>query len=345
MRSFHIGLKGPSLVFMAAVMALALFVPAVSQASSHVRPSGITEGEASQIIAWYDESGTDPQNGHSFFQITVGAASSGVNIHVQIYAQSANDPDGDCREVNFNDSLTPGDTVLYALGGVAANSGGAVPIGVGGTRGFIVVTPVDKLTIPRRAIAFNHMFGTMRITGADDMASDEVAHRVNAMGRPAVDFATGELLPDGTILDGVTTGFALLQPELLSFNYGGLGSGDFASIVSIAFADNYSDSGGEYRAVPSTATWNPFIFNEFEGASSCRQHTNSCFVSLGLSSRFDSVADPGGALLCPGGGSSVGWVKIAVSGLTGLDNALGVTGFVVFDGSFSLAGASWMVGR
>ena len=329
-----------------AILAIPFAQPKLSLAADHIRPTGITNGEASQLIVWYDETESSPQFGRSFFQVTNGSGANAVNIHVQVFAQNSN---GGCREFDFNDTLTRNDTVLYVFNSIVSNSTGGVPIGLSGSRGFIVVTPVQSVGIPRRAIAHNHMFGTIGITGGDTASSEDVAHRINAMGRVAVDFSTGELLPSGFLLDGVMSGYRVLHPDFLFFNYSANGSGDFASIVSIAFSDNYSDSSGEYRAEPATATWNPFIFNAAEGASSCQQHVNSCFVSLGLNSTVESAADPFGSdpsrLLCPSGGSSVGWVKIAVSGLNDLDNNLGVAGFVVFDGGISTAGASWMMGE
>ena len=106
-------------------------------------------------------------------------------------------------------------------------------------------------------------------------------------------------------------------------------------MVSIAFSDNYSDPNGEYRAVSATAVWDPLMYDQFENATSCQQHINTCFVTVGLNEDWESVidftdSDYGNPRLCPavsldnGLENDTGWVHIAVSGLSGLNNNIGL---------------------
>ena len=171
------------------------------------------------------------------------------------------------------------------------------------------------------------------------------------MGRQAVDFATGALTTPGIVLDGITNGLRLLQPSELHFNFSTDLAGsppNFSEITSITFTDVYSDPSGEYRASPSTVVWDPFIFDEFEVGSSCQQHTNTCFVTHGVNDETTSATFPldSDFLLCPASDVQIGWVRMAVSGLSGLANNVGVTAFVQFGGFIgSGAGASWMIAK
>ena len=108
--------------------------------------------------------------------------------------------------------------------------------------------------------------------------------------------------------------------------------------MSIAFSDTYSDPSGEYRAVPASATWDPLHFDQFEQATSCQQHVLACYQNIGLDEDWASELDDNGGdsdygdpLLCPGketpGFDDTGWVNIAVSGFSGLDNNIGGVGF------------------
>lgn len=342
---------------------LLLAMPGLAAAAGHIAPTGVTSREASQLVVWYDEGIDDGLESLSLFQVTNGSSDTGVNIHVQIFADDSDDPaNGLCREHDFNDTLTPSDTIVYVIGeldnpydGAPATRGGnnahaAIPIDVDNTRGFIVVTAVDTVTLPRLAISHNHLFGSIFII--ED--GDGRAMSFNAMGRQAVDFATGALLGDGIILDGVTTGLQLIQPAFLSFAFNdreigdGIFSSDQASVNSIAITDNYADPNGEYRAEPATAVWDPLMFDQLENGVSCQQHINACFVSLGLNDDWEAVIDRNTSYpeieLCPAVDSDGeefdgGWAKIAVSGISGLDSHFGIFGL----NRASRALASWMV--
>ena len=208
-----------------------------------------------------------------------------------------------------------------------------VAIDVNVTKGFVVITPVNN-PADRKAIAFQHLFGTTDIREFID--PNDSGFRINAMGRDAVSFSTGNVLPDGTVLDGVTNGYVLLQPEILKFNFFNI---DEADVISIAFRDNYEGVFG-YVAEPGDAVWTPLIFDEEENPISCSPVVQNCFFDIGINDFILQANNLlGDKVLCPGNSNANGWVKIAVSGLEGLENELGLIGLVEI-GEF--AGAIWM---
>ena len=354
--------------FVADLAITVLMMPALSLAAGHIAPTGETEGHASQLIAWYDESSISTTAlasvDASFFQVTNASTDTSVNIHVQIFADAADDATDLCREHDFNDTLTPTDTVVYVIGDLDSpilgppptagdNLHNPIAIDVDGTRGFIVVTAVDSVTLPRQAISHNYLFGSMVIFEVSIDVPAPYAHSTASMGRVAVDIATGAPAADGVVLDGVTNGLRLLQPSFLMFGFNDSTFDEVTSdVISIAFSDTYSDPNGEYRAEPATAVWDPFMFDQFENGTSCQQHVQTCFVSVAINDDWETDmnnnsgdSDFDEPRLCPSvsptGHFDSGWVKIAVSGISPLGNNLGVLGL----DNGNLAGASWMVGE
>ena len=208
-----------------------LFLLTTSSNSQIIKPTGTSTEASSQLIYFYDEvdNGDTIRNFELYTQVTNTNDTQGVWIHVQIFRSfdpADNDDSSDvviCDERNFVDFLTPNDTHIYALnianfvkniGETGATPGELTTIDVGEnilTKGFLIITPVvseSDLT----AISFQHMVGS--IFGASGSELME-----NAMGRDAVDFTTGEIVSDNTPLDGNTSGFVLLQPSELLFDF------------------------------------------------------------------------------------------------------------------------------
>ncbi len=337
----------------AAFLAGLLYVPSVSHASNHIRPTGKTTEQSSQLVFWYDEddtgSGALSPNRDTLIQVTNASVDTPVWVHVQIFASSNTSP-GDpttaviCSETNFNDFYTPLDTHIFTMDNVVRNDPldpGNEVVDLQNTKGFIVITPIDGPGT-RNAISHQHMFGY-------SFVSDGLifGYMVSSMGRDAVSFTTGAVVADGTVLDGVANGYVLLQPDILKFTYSGFGGdfNDFADLVSIAFKDNYEGVFG-YVAEPADATWTPLIFDEDENPISCSTVTQNCFFDIGLNddgSGFGFLQANvllGDQLLCPGNGNIIGWTKIAVGGLEGLENELGLLGTTYSDEGYS--GAVWM---
>ena len=238
-----------------------------------------------------------------------------------------------------------------------AASGSTTSIGEVDSQGFIIITPVvseSDLT----AISFQHLIGIS--------SDDQEDFILDAMGRDAVDFATGEILADGTPLDGTTGGFVVLQPEELLFNFVSdvdEGAND-AGIIGIAFEDSYGPAGLlGYQVLQADVTWTPFIFDFRENPTSCGIRPVNCFISVGLNETLIQDQNvlspiPGGGedLLCAGtetpeydtdGATNFseqdqfGWTRIFVSGLSDFENHIGL----IQDMGAGINGADYMVVR
>jgi len=341
-------------------LSMLILLPGWSQAQI-VRATGSTTEASSQLVYYYDQAGGES----TVIQVTNTNDTTAVWVHVQLFRSY--DPDNNassgstadpvfCEERDFIDFLTPNDTHVYDLGddsfdknvGETENDPGESTsiVDTSGTKGFVIITPVVSES-DLSAIAFEHMVGASNDDSAD--------FRMNAMGRNAVDFATGHPLSDGTVLDGVTGGFVLLQPLELLFDFES--SGSSVDIVGIAFSDTYGPAGLQgYAVVPADATWTTFIFDFKEDPTSCGVRTVACFLTLGLNEDIgqnntefvQSISDD---LLCSAASSIdypdtcpncnndigyLGWTRIFVSGLTGLENHLGL----IFNDDDE--GAAWM---
>jgi len=323
-----------------------------SYSKSHsqiIAPTGTTSRQSSQLVYWYDEYDND-----TFVQVTNTNDTQGVWIHVQIF-RSFDQDDSDygtssdkviCDERDFIDFFTPNDTHIYELyefpfykntGESEGKSGELVFLDLDGdstppssSTGFIVITPVvseSDLT----AISFQHLIGNSNLDSG-------IYAIVNAMGRDAVDFTTGEIVPDNTPLNGTTNGYIVLQPEELIFNSSDFGGAPNSEIVAIAFQDSYGPAGLlGYQVLPASANWSTFIFDFKEDPTSCGNRTINCFDDLGLDENvFVQENDLlGNDVLCSGfeppdndNGDTYAWTRIFVSGLSDFDNHLGLYGEV-----------------
>ena len=258
-------------------------------------PTGITSRASSQLLYFYNNIDDTPDDAEdTVIQITNTNDTEGTWIHVQIFRSFNPDDDNTtpdnviCDERDFVDFLTPNDTHVYDLRdvnftkniGEAQNTpGNATTIDLTDTLGFVVITPVvseSDLT----AKSFQHMIGS-------SISSDEPNESfiTNAMGRDAVDLATGGVLSINTPLDGVTGAFVLLQPDEMIVDFQDSASHD---LIGIAFEDNYGPQGLlGYSILPSEITWTGFIFDYRENPTSCGNRDVSCFLIIGLDDEHD----------------------------------------------------------
>lgn len=344
----------------------------VNSHSQVIKPAGTTDELASQLIHWYDQDGITTGRS-SLLQITNTNDVSGVWLHVQVFRsfdsdESLETPDDKviCNERDFVDFLTPNDTHVYILGteNFAKNEGeGSDGTGSGvetsldlrNSKGFVVVTPVvneSDLT----AISFPYLHGTTIVT------EENRAYRLNAMGREAVDFTTGELTEENTPLDGTTNGFALIQPEELYFNFLDAVTGVVEvgmDVVGITFQDSYGPPGLlGYSANPADVSLISFLFDSKEDPTSCGSRDINCFSSIGLNEdKGDANALLDNEVLCPGvdilitdSGFRVGAARIFISGFEDSENLIGLTTlrdtlFIFGSSSTQIAGADWMITR
>ena len=336
---------------LAVIMLAGLIAPsAISQpVEPRVVPSGKTEQPSSQLILWYDSDETSNAalgDLDTFIMVVNTSNDTPVNVHVQVFRSFCTDfssgicqPGASviCAETNFNDFFTPNDAHFYDFDNPLTRNdplnNTAVVADFTDTKGFVVITPIDGPST-RNAIAHQHMMGTSYIL-AD--GNDEYGFGLNAMGRDAVSFSTGNVVPDGTILDGVSNGYVLIQPEILKFNFNttaNIGNDEFLDridIVSIVFRDNYEGVFG-YVAEPADATWTPLIFDEDEQPVSCSTIPQNCFFNIGLNNEFEQINQLLAVQdLCPGNSTSDGWVKMAIGGLEGLENEIGLVAFLAHD--------------
>ena len=324
------------ITFLTLFLAMIFMLPKISEAQI-LKPTGTFTRQSSQMIYWYDAEESDPD-----VQITNTNDTEGVWIHVQMFQND--DPDGTpgtgdeiiCDERDFVDFLTPNDTHVYDIdnapftrntGETPGVPGGLVNIDIDDTTGFIIITPVVS-DVDFTAISFQHLIGNITFNGNADW--------YNAMGRDALNFATGEVEPDGTPLDGVTNGFVVLQPDELIFNF--INDGP-VQVVGMAFQDSYGPAGLlGYNILPAEVTWTSFVFDYRENPTSCGSRTINCYDTLGIEEDdFDQVQDLLGDddFLCGGidipvvpgvnpGADQYGWARIFVSGLGDFVSHLGI---------------------
>ncbi|NIP29607.1 MAG: hypothetical protein GTO02_04570, partial [Candidatus Dadabacteria bacterium] len=80
----------------------------------------------------------DLRNRKSYIQVT-NTSPDPVTIHVQIFQH-----DRGCDELNFNDTLTPNDTVVYDMDNIVKNNGDEAPITLlDDSSGYVVVSDTD----------------------------------------------------------------------------------------------------------------------------------------------------------------------------------------------------------
>ena len=344
------------------LLALFMAVGFSTMSFAQVDTTGTPDRASTQLIYYYDEA-----DGENYLTVTNTNDSSGVTIHVQIFRNYDPDDPGApvlCDERDFFDFLTPNDTHVYDLdednfpkneGETAGSIGEQTTLDLdtpSDTKGFAIITPVVS-EADASAISFQHMIGTSRSTQP---------FILNAMGRDAVDLATGAILDDGTVLDGVANGFILVQPNenLVDF---GIDAGD-VDVVGFAFTDAYGPAGLlGYNITPGAVTWTPFIFDFLENPTSCGAVTIECFGTFGLNDDFqqfnrelnESTLDADQLLLCGGtttpdypdtmqpvniDAEEFGWLRIFVSGLDDNENHISL-----FYEDDNAQGARWMYTR
>jgi len=316
---------------------LVVFLGVQYSFSQIIAPTGTSTRASSQLVYYYDQADED-----TTIQIVNTHPTTGVWIHVQIF-RSFNAGDSTtpnivlCDERDFIDFLTPTDTHVYDLssslfpkntGETEADAGESTSINVTGTKGFIVITPVVSES-DLSAISFQFLTGSSK--------DDSVGFTINAMGRDAVSFSTGEIEPIGTVLDGTTNGYVVLQPEELLFDF--TTDENPVDIVGVAFNDVYGPSGLlGYQVTPADLTWTSFIFDFKEDPTSCGVRPVNCFTTAGLNDNLEQnnteLSPISDDLLCAGAETPespfdpspapyYGWTRIFVSGMGDFENHIG----------------------
>ena len=330
------------------IIAILAFVFSFSLTAEAQDSAGaITTRASSQLVLWYDEDA----GRESFLQITNTSPTTPVEVHIQIYTS---DDLTRCVEADFNDVYTMNDTHVYELDNILLNQGEAgtpAPVpSVDGTKGFVVITPVVGAG-DNTAISFQNLLGTIYIDR--DVGS---AFNIAAAGRDAVDLTNGIIVPDGTPLDGVSTGYLQIRPDELTFNVTdadvGLSIYDEIDVVSFVFNDQFGPAGLlGYRAVPGESTFSPFLFDFQEVPGSCPIITNTCFNNWGVNAQFpadNQLTDPGVnvcdavTLGAQNDGIISGWMRLFVNSISASGNQFAVIRHT--SGTFTSAEWSHVVG-
>lgn len=297
--------------------------------SQPIAPAGVTTRASTQLVYWFnnDELLGGDMGANSYLQVSNTNPTQGTWVHVQAFSAQSSGGIVECGETNFVDFLTPNDTHLYNFDNLVRNDGDSVLVSSGGSRGFVLITPVvsgSDLT----AKSFQHMVGSFTLAGSTDGQVFNFGLGLNAVGRDAVDFATGEILEDNIPLDGTTSGLILIQPEELSFNILNSTDNSNSEVVIISFSDIYGESGLlGYGAAGAAATVVPFRFNFTESVTSCGLGEINCYADTSLTD------DPGSdSLQCAGSGGSVypdsnyitGWSRIFLQDIGEFQNVIGL---------------------
>ena len=319
------------------IIAILAFVFSFSLTAEAQDSAGaITTRASSQLVLWYDEDTIVARD--SFLQITNTSPTTPVEVHIQIYSSDAATR---CVEADFNDVLTMNDTHIYELNNIQLNQGEAgtpAPVpSVAGTKGFVVITPVVGAG-DNTAISFQNMLGTVFVLEGIFGGSSQIA----AAGRDAVDLTNGIIVPDGTPLDGVSTGYLQIRPDELTFNVTDIDAASAAftniDVISFVFNDQFGPAGLlGYRAVPGESTFSPFLFDFQEIPGSCPIITNTCFNNWGLNAQFpayNQLTDPGVnicnavTLGAQNDGTISGWARLFVNSISPAGNQFAVIDYV-----------------
>lgn len=249
-----------------------------------------------------------------------GFAEGNVTVHVQILGE-------DCAEiVNFCDSYTPLDTVVYDFSDLISNTGQNISEGgLAGREGIVVITPVVDCIIaePRfSARSWNFLQGNVRIIneGQDWEYGTNVRARTAAPAQPFD--STSPVMPnyvfdyynaiDPSTCNGTDPEEGCPAGRLFK-DFDQIGTNTGSDLVLISFADlglcgEDEDSApvcgmgkgpgfgtpGVYTAAPTPAPQTQFgqfaIFDADENPESCPP-LNGCFVRIGIDEGIPSTDD------------------------------------------------------
>lgn len=243
--------------------------------------SPITDRPSTQLSAYYDL-----RNRSSYIQVT-NTAPTPVGIHVQIFQS-----DNDCDELDFDDNLTPNDTVIYDLDDIRKNNGSEVPINLNDdSYGYVVITlDIDEPLTNEEAIV-NGLIGNFRIIDATGYE-----YRTNMASFGLIPFLEQAPFPqianfntvDGAILSDVV-GYAYVANGLITQG----GDADDDDMAQPDDTVTNFDQGVDFDI---------FVYDMNEEPLSCDTRNFACGNVMNYGINEDYRASRGNNLLCPGGG-------------------------------------------
>ncbi|NIP32169.1 MAG: hypothetical protein GTO02_22650 [Candidatus Dadabacteria bacterium] len=271
------------------LLALVIVLPMTVFAGLGPSPKGLTwqatDRPANEQIAYYDL--RDRQTLVQITNISTASSASPLCIHVQIFQQ-----DRGCSELDFNDQLTPNDTVVYNMDDLHRNDGSAVPVNLADdSYGYVAVSAFnceggwddDGIT--------EALIGNFRIV--DDAGYE---YRMNTLSEADGNRVIVDMSPN--------------TRANVSLRFNTVDGANQADIVGFVYEENRNLAGQQNGTqdtvfnVPDGVTFSVFQFDENEEPLSCDTVTFACgpgkVMNYGLND--DLPASRGNNVLCQGGG-------------------------------------------
>lgn len=239
-----------------------------------------------ELAAYYDL-----RNRKTYIQISNIEDENPLCIHVQIFQQ-----DRGCSELDFEDELTPNDTVIYDMDDIKRNDGSDVPVDLlDDSYGYVVVSAYECSTGDDGANGVeDSLIGNFRII--DDSGYE---YRTNMAG-------------NGGFQDQITFLLEPVRNVIIPFNK--VDGATHADIVGFVWQHDVNASGDDLgdetednvRNIPEGATFSVFQLDENEERLSCDTKNFACgpdkVMNYGvnddfLPSRGDNVLCEGASLL------------------------------------------------
>ena len=197
----------------------------------------------------------------TFLQVT-NTESRTINIHIQIFQH-----DKDCDELNFFDTLTANDTVVYDLDNIVKNDGSVVPINLDeNSSGYVVIVQETFIN--------TGIIGNFRI-----IDNSGYEYRANMASWDSVGGSSS---------------------TSLNANFNTVHGAKYSDLIGYAFNDNNTSTFTGVRNYDPGVDFDIFVFDLNEEPLSCDTRNFSCgnIMNYGVNEDYrNSKDDP---LLCPG---------------------------------------------
>ncbi len=232
--------------------------------------------DTDEIASYQLSAPYDLRNRKTYIQVSVDANNSspqGEMIHVQIFQHDRN-----CTELNFEDTLTPNDTVIYDLDNLIKNDGSAVPASLlEDSYGYVVISTHDGSD----GQGNDAILGNVRIIDNNDYE-----YRANMAGHHEDSFDTSDYK--------------------LTANFNTIAGAMYADVIGYAYE---GDDEPTVTNIEEGFTFDIFTFDMDEEPLSCDHKNFACgnVMNYGINedyrpSREDNLLCPGAQLADPQGG-------------------------------------------
>lgn len=279
------------------ILTLIFFIPGIVLAGGVNTGLDILSSDTrdNEVYAYYDL-----RERNSYIQVTnISDFLNPLCIHVQIFQQ-----DQGCSELDFNDELTPNDTVVYDLDNLIRNNGSEVPVNLDdNSYGFVAISSYDCNDI--QGDTDEPLIGNFRIV--DDSGYE---YRMNLVSGEREQEVPGQIGARFLVRDQ-TTAFANV---IIPFDT--VDGATHADLVAFVVNDNrllscVDGADNDLDLVcndPAGATFSVFQIDENEERLSCDQVNFACgpgkVMNYGLNEDYPN--SKGGPILCNGAGLNSG---------------------------------------